>query len=158
LLTEIFRNAGVPDDVLICLAGGPDIGRALIQQPNVVTIVFTGSKDVGLGIIRDAAQVAPDQMAVKRVIAEMGGKNAIIVDATADLDEAILGIVSSFTSYAGQKCSACSRAIVHASIYDQFLERLKEAVLSTVVGNAEEAGTQVGPVIDRRAQERIKDF
>jgi RHH-type proline utilization regulon transcriptional repressor/proline dehydrogenase/delta 1-pyrroline-5-carboxylate dehydrogenase len=158
LLTEIFREAGIPDDVCLCLAGGPEIGRALVQHPHVATIAFTGSKDVGLGIMRDATLMTPEQTVVKRVIAEMGGKNAIIVDATADLDEAILGVVSSFTSYAGQKCSACSRAIVHESIYDQFLERLKEAVLSLIVGNPEEPGTQVGPVIDGRAHARIQEF
>jgi RHH-type proline utilization regulon transcriptional repressor/proline dehydrogenase/delta 1-pyrroline-5-carboxylate dehydrogenase len=95
---------------------------------------------------------------VKRVLAEMGGKNAIIIDETADLDDAITGVVSSFSGYAGQKCSACSRAIVHAAIYDSFLERLKEAVLSLRVGNPEEPGTQVGPVIDRRAQAKIQEY
>ena len=158
LLTEILREAGVPDDVLCCVAGGPEIGRILVQHPDVATIAFTGSKDVGLSIMRDAAVAAPGQTMVKRVIAEMGGKNAIIVDETADLDEAITGVVSSFTGYAGQKCSACSRAIVHASVYDLFLERLKEAVLSVIVGNPEEPGTQVGPVIDRRAQMTINEY
>lgn len=158
LLTNVLRDAGVPDDVLYCLAGGPEIGRVLVQHPGVATIAFTGSKDVGLGIMRDAAVVAPGQTMVKRVIAEMGGKNAIIVDETADLDEAITGIVASFAGYAGQKCSACSRAIVHASIYDLFLERLKEAVLSVIVGNPEEPGTQVGPVIDHRAQAKINEY
>jgi len=158
LLTEILREAGVPDDVLCCVAGGPEIGRILVQHPDVATIAFTGSKDVGLSIMRDAAVVAPGQTIVKRVIAEMGGKNAIIVDETADLDEAITGVISSFTGYAGQKCSACSRAIVHASVYDLFLERLKEAVLSVIVGNPEEPVTQVGPVIDRRAQMKINEY
>jgi RHH-type proline utilization regulon transcriptional repressor/proline dehydrogenase/delta 1-pyrroline-5-carboxylate dehydrogenase len=158
LLTEMFREAGVPVDVLSCLAGGPEIGRVLVQHPEVATIAFTGSKDVGLSIMREAAVVVPGQTMVKRVIAEMGGKNAIVVDETADLDEAITGVVSSFTGYAGQKCSACSRAIVHASIYDLFLERLKEAVLSLIVGNPEEPGTQVGPVIDRRAWAKINEY
>jgi RHH-type proline utilization regulon transcriptional repressor/proline dehydrogenase/delta 1-pyrroline-5-carboxylate dehydrogenase len=158
LLTDVLRKAGVPVDVLSCLAGGPEIGRGLVQHPEVATIAFTGSKDVGLSIMRDAAVVAPGQTMVKRVIAEMGGKNAIVVDETADLDEAITGVVSSFTGYGGQKCSACSRAIVHASIYDLFLERLKEAVLSLIVGNPEEPGTQVGPVIDSRARVKIKEY
>lgn len=157
-LTDILQEAGVPDQVLCCLAGGPEIGQALVRHPDVATIAFTGSRDVGLGIMREAAVVAPGQMMLKRVIAEMGGKNAIIVDETADLDEAITGVVSSFAGYAGQKCSACSRAIVHASIYNLFLERLKEAVLSLVVGNPEEPGTQVGPVIDARAQAKIRDY
>jgi RHH-type proline utilization regulon transcriptional repressor/proline dehydrogenase/delta 1-pyrroline-5-carboxylate dehydrogenase len=157
-LTEILREAGVPGEVLCCLPGGPDIGHALACHPDIATIAFTGSKDVGLGILKDAGTVIPGQHMVKRVLAEMGGKNAIIVDETADLDDAITGVISSFTGYAGQKCSACSRAIVHAAIYDSFLERLKEAVLSLRVGNPEEPGTQVGPVIDRRAQSKIQDY
>ena len=140
-LTEIMREAGVPEQVLCCLPGGPDIGRALVLHPEITTIAFTGSKDVGLGILKDAGTFTPGQQMVKRVLAEMGGKNAIIVDETADLDDAITGVVSSFTGYAGQKCSACSRAIVHAAIYDSFLDRLKEAVLSLRVGNPEEPGT-----------------
>jgi RHH-type transcriptional regulator, proline utilization regulon repressor / proline dehydrogenase / delta 1-pyrroline-5-carboxylate dehydrogenase len=157
-LTEILYEAGVPGEILCCLSGGPDIGRALAHHPDIATIAFTGSKDVGLSLLKDAGTLMPGQQMVKRVLAEMGGKNAIIVDETADLDDAITGVVSSFTGYAGQKCSACSRAIVHASIYDNFLERLKEAVLSLKVGNPEQPGTQVGPVIDRRAQSKIQDY
>ena len=117
-LTEILREAGVPEGVLGCLPGGPDIGRALVLHPEIATIAFTGSKDVGLGILKEAGTLVPGQQMVKRVLAEMGGKNAIIVDETADLDDAITGVVASFSGYAGQKCSACSRAIVHAAIYD----------------------------------------
>jgi RHH-type transcriptional regulator, proline utilization regulon repressor / proline dehydrogenase / delta 1-pyrroline-5-carboxylate dehydrogenase len=157
-LTEILQEAGVPGEILSCLPGGPDIGRALACHPDIATISFTGSKDVGLAILKDAGTLMPGQHTVKRVLTEMGGKNAIIVDETADLDDAITGVVSSFTSYAGQKCSACSRAIVHAAIYETFLDRLKEAVLSLRVGNPEETGTQVGPVIDRRAQSKIQDY
>ncbi len=157
-LTEIFQEAGVPGEILCCLQGGPEIGRALVRHPEIATIAFTGSKDVGLGIMKDAGTLMPGQHMVKRVLAEMGGKNAIIVDETADLDDAITGVVSSFTGYAGQKCSACSRAIVHAAIYETFLDRLKEAVLSLRVGNPEEPGTQVGPVIDRRARSKIQEY
>ena len=157
-LTEILQEAGVPEGVLCCLPGGPDIGRALVRHPDITTIAFTGSKDVGLGILKDAGTLLPGQQMVKRVLAEMGGKNAIIVDETADLDDAITGVVLSFTGYAGQKCSACSRAIVHAAIYESFLDRLKEAVLSLRIGNPEEPGTQVGPVIDRRAQSKILEY
>ena len=157
-LTEILREAGVPEEVLCCLPGGPEIGRALVVHPEIATIAFTGSKDVGLGILQDACTLMPGQHMVKRVLAEMGGKNAIIVDEAADLDDAITGVVASFTGYAGQKCSACSRAIVHAAIYDSFLDRLKEAVLSLRVGNPEEPGTQVGPVIDHRAQSKIQEY
>jgi len=130
----------------------------LVRHPEIATIVFTGSKDVGLGILQEAGTRLPGQRMVKRVLAEMGGKNAIIVDETADLDDAIAGVVSSFTGYAGQKCSACSRAIVHAAVYDTFLDRLKEAVLSLRVGNPEEPGTQIGPVIDQRAQVKIQEY
>jgi RHH-type transcriptional regulator, proline utilization regulon repressor / proline dehydrogenase / delta 1-pyrroline-5-carboxylate dehydrogenase len=157
-LSEILREAGVPEGVLCCLPGGPEIGRQLVHHSDIVTIAFTGSKEVGLGILKDAGTLMPGQQTVKRVLAEMGGKNAIIVDETADLDDAITGVVASFTGYAGQKCSACSRAIVHTAIYDRFLDRLKEAVLSLKVGNPAEPGTQVGPVIDQRAQSKIQEY
>lgn len=158
LLAGILVEAGVPEAALCCLPGGPEIGQALVRHPLVATIAFTGSKEVGLGILKEAAELAPGQRMVKRVIAEMGGKNAIILDDTADLDDAITGLVSSCTGYSGQKCSACSRAIVHASLYDLFLERLKEAIASLRVGNPEEPGTQVGPVIDERAQAKILEY
>ena len=158
LLADLFHEAGVPADVLQCLPGGPEIGRALSERPEIATIAFTGSKDVGLGLWAGAATVRPGQPLVKRVIAEMGGKNAIIVDDTADLDEAIAGVVASFTGYAGQKCSACSRAIVLESVYDQFLSRLHDAVMSLTIGDPCDPGTQVGPVIDERAQRRIEEF
>jgi len=158
LLTDILHEAGIPSGVLICLPGGPEIGRGLAATPDVSTIAFTGSKDVGLQLIAGAAAMQPDQSVVKRVIAEMGGKNAIIVDETADLDEAIAGVVTSFTGYAGQKCSACSRAIVHEGVYDQFLSRLHDAVMSLSIGDPLDPGTQVGPVIDARAKERIEAF
>ena len=157
-LTEILHEAGVPEGVLSCLPGGPDVGQALVHHPEVATIVFTGSKDVGLAILKDAGTQITGQQMVKRVLAEMGGKNAIIVDESADLDDAITGVIASFTGYAGQKCSACSRAIVHAAIYDSFLVRLKEAVSSLTIGNPEEPGTQVGPMIDRRAQEKVQKY
>lgn len=158
LLADILREAGVPSGALICLPGGPEIGRALAASPEISTIAFTGSKDVGLELIAGAAAMQSGQSVVKRVIAEMGGKNAIIVDDTADLDEAIAGVVTSFTGYAGQKCSACSRAIVLESVYDQFLSRLHDAVMSLVIGDPLDPGTQVGPVIDARAKDRIEAF
>ena len=158
LLAETLVEAGVPDGVLLCLPGGPEIGQALAQHSAVVTIAFTGSKKVGLGLLKETATVAPGQRMVKRVIAEMGGKNAIIIDETADLDEAVAGVIASSTGYSGQKCSACSRAIVHAAVYDLFLKRLQEAIASLRVGNPEEPGTQVGPVIDARAQATILEY
>jgi RHH-type proline utilization regulon transcriptional repressor/proline dehydrogenase/delta 1-pyrroline-5-carboxylate dehydrogenase len=158
LLTDLLIAAGVPPGALRCLPGGPEIGQALVVHPHIATIAFTGSKTVGLRILADAARVAPGQPMVKRVITEMGGKNAIIVDETADLDEAIAGVVTSFSGYAGQKCSACSRAIVHRAVYDPFVRRLRDAVLSLEIGDPSEPGTRVGPVIDARAQASIQRF
>lgn len=157
-LADILIEAGVPKGALVCLPGRADIGQALVRHPDVATIAFTGSKTVGLSILKEASAVMPGQRMVKRVIAEMGGKNAIIVDDSADLDEAISGVVSSYVGYSGQKCSACSRAIVHASIYDLFLSRLKEAIVSLRIGNPEDPGTQVGPVIDERARAKVLDY
>ncbi len=158
LLTDILHEAGVPPGVLTCLPGGPEVGRALAEHSGVATIVFTGSKDVGLQLLAGATTIRPGQRLVQRVIAEMGGKNAIVVDETADLDEAILGVVASFTGYAGQKCSACSRAIVHEGVYDQFLSRLQAAVMSLTIGDPLDPGTHVGPVIDARAKARIDGY
>lgn len=158
LLVDTLYEAGVPEPVLAFLPGGPDIGRAVVRHPSVVTMAFTGSRAVGLHMIEEAAAVPAGRHTVKRVIAEMGGKNAIIVDDTADMDEAVTGVVVSFSGYAGQKCSACSRAIVLAPVYDLFLDRLKEAVESLRLGSAELPGTQVGPVIDGRAHARILDY
>src|SRR5205823_12156785 len=107
-LEELCREAYVPKGILWCLPGEPDIGRTVVRHPEIATVAFTGSKYVGLGILKDAGTLMPGQHMVKRVLAEIGGKNAIIVDETADLDDAITGVVSSFTGYAGQKCSACS--------------------------------------------------
>src|SRR5262245_6075785 len=158
LLVQILIEAGVPDCAICCLPGGPEIGQVLVRHPEVVTIAFTGSKAVGLGMLKVAALPASGQKMVKRVIAEMGGKNAIIIDETADLDDAVSGVVISSTGYSGQKCSAGSRVVVHAAVYDLFLERLKEAILSLRLGNPEMPGTQVGPVIDERAHAKILEY
>ena len=157
-LAGILRQAGVPAGVLQYVPGGPDVGRELVIHASVATIAFTGSKDVGLGMVQAAAVQQAGQKFVKRVIAEMGGKNAIIVDDTADLDEAVTGVVQSCTGYAGQKCSACSRVILMDSIHDAFIQRLADAVMSLRIGAAEDPATQVGPVIDGRAQKRILDY
>jgi len=134
---------------------GEEIGPLLVNHRDVDVIAFTGSLGVALAINESASKVLSGQEHVKRVIAEMGGKNAIIVDADADLDEAVKGVVESAFGYSGQKCSACSRAIVMESIYDQFLTRLIEATRSLTVGPAEEAGSGMGPVIDEEARSRI---
>ncbi len=155
---RILLDAGVPAGVVQYVPGGPELGRELVASAAVRTIAFTGSKDVGLGIIETASMQQPGQHVVKRVIAEMGGKNAVIVDETADLDEAVIGVVQSFTGYAGQKCSACSRVIVSDMVHDAFLDRLSDAVMSLRIGTADDPATQVGPVIDSRAKRRILDY
>lgn len=158
-LMEIFQNAGIPDGVVNYLPGiGEEVGPELVGNPDVDLIAFTGSRGVGLSINQLASTTDPRQTSVKQVIAEMGGKNAIIVDDDADLDEAVAGVVKSAFGYAGQKCSACSRVVVLADAYDAFLDRLTEATRSLEVGPAQEPGTSVGPVIDDEAYERILEY
>ena len=157
-LYALFKEAGLPDDVLHFLPGGPEIGKALIAHPRIHVIAFTGSKEAGLEIIRQAAQVLPGQSHVKHAIAEMGGKNAIIVDETADLDEAVSGVLSSFTGYQGQKCSACSRAIVLEPVYQEFVERLTQAAQSLHVGPPENPAHHMGPMIDERALQKVRAY
>jgi RHH-type proline utilization regulon transcriptional repressor/proline dehydrogenase/delta 1-pyrroline-5-carboxylate dehydrogenase len=155
-LMNIIRNAGVPDGVVNFVPGiGEDIGPELVGSPDVDMVCFTGSQAVGLEINRVAADTDDRQENVRRVIAEMGGKNAIIIDDDADLDEAVQGVIHSAFGYAGQKCSACSRVIVLSGVYDQFVQRLIEATKSLAVGAAEDPGTVVGPIIDEEARERI---
>lgn len=155
-LMEIVRNSSVPDGVVNFVPGiGEDIGPTLVSHPEVDLVAFTGSQDVGLEIYRTAADTNKRQNNVRRVIAEMGGKNAIIVDEDADLDEAVLGVIRSAFGYAGQKCSACSRVIVLDATYKQFVDRLIEATRSLKIGDAEDPETKVGPVIDEDARDRI---
>ncbi len=155
-LFQCFLDAGLPPDVAAFLPGrGEEIGPVLVRSPRVATIAFTGSREVGLQIFRSAAETSNGADQVKRVIAEMGGKNAIIVDEDADLDEAIKGVVHSAFSYQGQKCSACSRVIVVRPAYERFVERLREAVKSIEVGPASNPAAFVGSVIDKEAYDRI---
>jgi RHH-type transcriptional regulator, proline utilization regulon repressor / proline dehydrogenase / delta 1-pyrroline-5-carboxylate dehydrogenase len=155
-LMDIFLEAGIPAGVINHLPGiGEEIGPALVAHPEVSLIAFTGSRSVGLAINRSAGDVAKDAAEVKRVITEMGGKNAIIVDDDADLDEAVHGVMWSAFSYLGQKCSACSRAIVLPGIYPIFLERLIDAVRSLTIGAPEFSGFALGPLIDGEARERV---
>jgi len=158
-LMSCLIEAGLPPGVANFLPGdGDEIGPTLVQHPDVALIAFTGSLKVALIINAQAAVVPPGQQFVKKVIAEMGGKNAIIVDADADLDEAVKGVVDSAFGYGGQKCSAGSRAIVLDGIYDQFLARLVEATKSLTVCAAEEPGCSLGPVIDGESRDRILKF
>ena len=158
-LLEIIQTSGIPDGVVSFLPGvGEEIGPELVGSPNVDCIAFTGSRQVGLSINEQAAASHISQLGVKHVIAEMGGKNAIIVDSDADLDEAVVGVVQSAFGYAGQKCSACSRVIVLEDAYDEFLVRLIEAAKSLKVGPAEDPSTDIGPVIDEDSVTRILRF
>ncbi len=155
-LFSLLREAGVPDGVLNFIPGRGDVaGSFLVEHRKVAFVAFTGSREVGLGIIERAGRTRPGQRMVKRVIAEMGGKNAIIVDADADLDLAVPGVVQSAFGYQGQKCSACSRAIVLADCYDRFVVRLVEVVKSIAVGLPEDPASFMGAVIDAHARERI---
>lgn len=155
-LMEILKEAGVPAGVVNFLPGdGATVGAHLVTHPQVNLIAFTGSKDVGLWINAEAAKTREGQQGVKRVICEMGGKNAIVVDEDADLDEAVLGTVQSAFGFAGQKCSAASRAIVVGSAYEPFLKRLVEATRSIRIAEADDPGCRVPPVIDDEARTRI---
>src|SRR5262245_13902691 len=155
-LMEIFQEVGMPGGVTNYLPGvGSEIGPTLVQHPDVAMIAFTGSRGVGLLINRQAADLSPGQDHVKRVLAEMGGKNAIIIDDDADLDEAVHGVTASAFGYQGQKCSACSRAIVLEPLHDAFLQRLIEATRSLKIAPAEDPGCGIGPVIDADARDRI---
>lgn len=156
----MLQEAGLPPGVAGFLPGHGEVaGAALVEHPDVALIVFTGSREVGLGINRRAAEVSAAGIGqVKRVIAEMGGKNAIIVDSDADLDEAVMGTVKSAFGFQGQKCSACSRVIVLADVYAAFVTRLVEATRSLVVGPAEYPSTSVGPVIDEAALAKVHEY
>ncbi len=148
--------AGFPGDVVQCLPGiGETVGKALVDHPQVVQLAFTGSMAVGLSIVRAAADTNAAQPQVKRVVCEMGGKNAIIIDDDADLDEAVVGVVRSAFGFAGQKCSACSRVLVHKLVAENFIKRLVEASTSLSVGSAVDPGTFVPPVVDAEAQARL---
>ncbi len=156
MVMRIFEEAGLPAGVLNFLPGpGGEIGDSLVTHPEVSLIAFTGSRDVGLRINELAARTVMGSCGVKNVIAEMGGKNAIIVDADADLDEAIPHILHSAFGYQGQKCSACSRLIVLEDNYERLLARLKAAAESLRLGPTEDPSSFMGAVIDASAKEKI---
>ena len=154
-LVQALRAGGVPPSAIALLPGEGDVGAALVAHPGVHAIAFTGSLAVGREIVASAAQLRDGQRHFKQVVAELGGKNCVIVASDADLDEAVPAIVGSAFNYAGQKCSAASRVLVHEAIADQLLERLGGAVRTLIVGQAETLGTDVPPVIERDAQERV---
>jgi RHH-type proline utilization regulon transcriptional repressor/proline dehydrogenase/delta 1-pyrroline-5-carboxylate dehydrogenase len=158
-LMDIFNEAGFPPGVVNYLPGvGEEIGPTLAEHPDVALVAFTGSRGVGMVLNRQTAELAPGQSHIKKLIAELGGKNAIIIDDDADLDEAVSGVVASAFGYQGQKCSACSRVIVMESLNDVFLDRLIEATKSLKIGPAEDPSAKVGPVIDDEARQRILGY
>jgi RHH-type proline utilization regulon transcriptional repressor/proline dehydrogenase/delta 1-pyrroline-5-carboxylate dehydrogenase len=158
MVVQALREAGVPPDALALLPGEGDVGAALVRHPDVQTIAFTGSGPVGLEILRTAAEVPVGGRHLKRVVAEMGGKNCVIVDADADLDDTVPALVTSGFLYAGQKCSAAARVLVHEAIADALIERLAGAVDVLRVGQADAFGTDVPPVIEQAAQERVERY
>ena len=165
LVTEILWESGVPRDVLhFCHAPGSTVGSVLVRDPRVSMIAFTGSKEVGLDIIEGAAHTVPGQANVKKIISEMGGKNAVIIDTSADLDEAVLGVRYSAFGFQGQKCSACSRCIVvdpdgpDGDATRLFITRLVEATRSLIIGDPVLPGSDLGPVIDPSAKKTILEY
>jgi len=159
MIHSLFARAGLPPEVLHFLPGsGSEIGDFLVTHPRVALIAFTGSVKVGLRIIALAGRSLEGSNQVKRVVVEMGGKNAILVDEDADLDEVVVQVLKSAFGYQGQKCSACSRLIVHESVYDRVVERLKSAAESLVLGPAEDPSSFMGAVIDEAAKEKILSY
>ena len=158
MLVQALHGAGVPEKALSLLPGFGEAGAALVRDPRVHTVAFTGSAAVGLEIIRAAAETPDGQDHVKRVVAEMGGKNCVIVDSDADLDEVVPGVVHSAFGFAGQKCSAAARVLAHESVHDALVERLAGAVKVLDVGQAERFATEVPPVIDEEARDRVDGY
>ncbi len=158
-LVDALAAAGLPAGVLGFLPGrGEEVGAHLVEHPGVSFVAFTGSLEVGLGIVEAAAVHRPGQRHVKRVIAEMGGKNALVVDADADLDQAVpLAVISAF-GYAGQKCSAASRLVVVDAVYDEIVERLVGAARDLRVGHPRDMATDMGPLIDADAFARVRSY
>ncbi len=156
---EVLLEAGFPARSFSLLVGsGAVVGDVLVQHPKTRFVAFTGSKEVGLRINELAAKPQKGQIWIKRVLAEMGGKDAIIVDREADLDSAVKGVLFSAFGYQGQKCSACSRAIVDQAVYDQFLEKLKAEVAGLTVGPSDQPDNYMGPVINEGARQSILNY
>ncbi|MGH7957704.1 MAG: proline dehydrogenase family protein, partial [Opitutaceae bacterium] len=158
-LMEIFIAAGIPPGVINLLTGfGEDVGAHLVAHPHVDFVAFTGSRSVGLRIREAAGRTPSGSINLKKVVCEMGGKNALIIDTDADLDEAIPAALYSAFGFSGQKCSALSRLIVLDDIHDEFVGRLIDAAAAMPIGDPMQPGTMIGPVIDRDAQQRILHF
>jgi 1-pyrroline-5-carboxylate dehydrogenase len=154
-----MESVGLPAGVLNFLPGsGAEVGDPLVAHPLTRFVCFTGSKQVGLHVNELAARPQPGQRWIKRVVAEMGGKDAIIVDRDTDLDQAAQGVVASAFGFQGQKCSACSRAIVDEAIYDAFVAKLKEKTAAVRVGAPQDPQSQMGPVINEKAMRTIQEY
>lgn len=158
-LMELFEEVGLPAGVVNYLPGsGGAIGDYLTTHPKVRFVNFTGSKEVGLRINKLAAEIAPGQKWIKRVIAEMGGKDGIVVDSEADLDEAAAGIVASAFGFQGQKCSACSRVIIVKDVYDAIVEKVAAKTKALKVGPASDQTVNMGPVVDESAYNKVLSY
>ena len=155
----LMEEVGLPAGVFNYVTGsGGTVGDTLVRHPKTRFVSFTGSREVGVGINRLAAEVQPGQIWLKRVVAEMGGKDAIIVNDEADLDAAAQGVMVSAYGFQGQKCSACSRAIVSEKVYDAFLEKLKTQVEKISVGEPDQSGVWMGPVVNPSARDKILSY
>lgn len=156
---EVLLEAGFPPYAFSMLVGsGAEVGDILVEHPKTRFVSFTGSRDVGLRINQLAAKPQKGQIWIKRVVAEMGGKDAIVVDREVDLDVAVAGVVQSAFGYQGQKCSACSRAIVDEAIYNEFVEKLQQRVAALTMGPADQPDVYMGPVISERARKSILEY
>ncbi len=156
---SVLEEAGFPAGSFSLLVGsGAVVGDILVQHPKTRFVSFTGSREVGLRINELAAKAQPGQLWIKRVVAEMGGKDAIVVDRGVDVDDAVKGVIAAAFGYQGQKCSACSRAIVHQDVYDEFLEKLRAGVARLSVGPADEPAHAMGPVINDSAVKNILSY
>jgi 1-pyrroline-5-carboxylate dehydrogenase len=156
---ELLEDAGMPPGVVNFLTGaGAEVGDTIVDHPKTRFVAFTGSKEVGLRINERAARVNEGQIWIKRVVAEMGGKDAIIVDSDTDLDDAANGVVQSAFGFQGQKCSACSRAIIHSDVYEPMLERIAERTAKLKVGDPADATTGMAAVINGKAFKTINDY
>ncbi len=159
MFVEAAEEAGIPPGVLnFVTGGGSTVGNALVENPKTRMVAFTGSREVGVGISEKAGKVPPGQLWIKRAVLEMGGKDFILVDETADLEEAAKGIVASAFGYQGQKCSACSRLIVHRKVHDELLEKVVAKTKALKVGDVRDPGNVVGAVINERAQKKILEY
>jgi len=156
---EILEEAGMPAGVVNFMTGsGAEVGDVIVDHPRTRYVAFTGSKEIGLRINERAAKTQEGQIWIKRVVAEMGGKDAIIVDSDTDLDDAATGVVQSAFGFQGQKCSACSRAIIHADVYEPMIEKIVERTEKLKVGDPNDPATNMSAVINGKAFKTINEY